>query len=249
MGLWHCMRGYAPSVRYGQQFVLKPPLTDLSTGDVHHLNSTRQVFALRAGPAAPKLSQLRTARPSLAALYQEVGTDSVWTIDLAMLLHAHGVACALYTETVGVSSDLKSLGYYSGVLEADTPRVAALFGKAAWQGIPVVQRRVTVPQLAAALRGSSSHGGLGIPTDPRAPTRGSSATVSTQAHHTAFIVLTDSRHVVCTECVRMRRLLRFTFAGHYIVLLAYDPDSDLFAYADPAAVTGMLVSVYHVPCC
>lgn len=65
---------------------------------------------------------------------------SVWTIDLAHMLHGYGLCVALSTITLGANAEYAAEAFYAGDLAADAARVARLFrvrllvGASAWRG-------------------------------------------------------------------------------------------------------------------
>lgn len=209
----------------------------------------------------------------LSALEAQVGTQSVWTIDLAHALYRHGFDCEFTSDTLGVSDGLSDLSYYRSVVSADEPRVRSLFQRARESRMRVAQRRVSVEEMKRRLRqgvaapahappeaAESSPGkaqrrhasdvaaSAGSDVTP-AYTRQRAAVASTavqQVHRGAYIVLTDVRSVRCLECFRLGRLLRLSFAGHFIVVLDYDPGTDVFTYSNPACNEG---AVAPPPCC
>ena len=214
----------------------------------------------------------------LSALEAQVCTQSVWTIDLAHVLHRHGFDCEFTSDTLGVSDGLADLSYYRSVMSVDEPRVRSLFQRARELHMRVAERRVSTDDIKRGLcRGapSSVAAGEGTAAASAVPRRRRVSAVSgtpssgvdisstpssavgvsadsgsgtgspnggggrtSRLVRGAYIVLTDARCVRCLECYRLGRLLRLSFAGHFIVLIDYDPHTDVFTYANPACHEG-----------
>lgn len=60
-----------------------------------------------------------------------------------------------------------------------------------------------------------------------------------------FIALADLRRLRCQRCLPFlgTSSFQFIFAGHYVLLLDYDPRSDSFRYLDPAQPSMLTHSV------
>jgi len=80
---------------------------------------------------------------SCAALRSRLGSDSIWTIDLAYLLADYGVVCEYYSATCDVDvSTYSSTDFYAESLAADTWRVRLLFANAQAEGVRVSKRQL-----------------------------------------------------------------------------------------------------------
>ena len=69
--------------------------------------------------------------------------ESIWTIDLANILHHFNFDCVYYTITKGVDPGYRDESYYMNVLnnfDAEEIRVNTLFAKAEEMGIKVIKR-------------------------------------------------------------------------------------------------------------
>jgi Guanylylate cyclase len=75
--------------------------------------------------------------------------QSVWTVDLAHLLHRCGLAVTFCTLTLGANPDYAEEAFYRGCLAADVERVNSLFAQAAELGISVQRRSVSLGELRA----------------------------------------------------------------------------------------------------
>jgi hypothetical protein len=94
---------------------------------------------------------------------------------------------------------------------AGADRVRALFAVARARGLAMREWPGGVP--LAALRRAL------------APPRAAAA---------ALVVLVDLRHLACTRCALAAGAFTYSFAGHYVLLLAHHAAGDLFEFVDPA---------------
>lgn len=173
------------------------------------------LMVLRAAGAPPALD--------LDALKADVGTESVWTIDLAHALARRGVPATLTTLTVGAPNPAYAgEAFYGPTLDADAPRVAALFSGAAAAGVVVERRSLTAVCLAAFLAAGDSvvvvlvdRRALARPPPSRTPSPvGGASAGAAPPHATAS---PDGGYM-----------------GHYVLLVGHDPADDTFAVRDPA---------------
>lgn len=88
-----------------------------------------------------------------ASLLAALGTRSVWTIDLAMLLHRYGVRFMYCTKTVGVKEAYSTVDFYRSEFDSDTRRVQALFKAAEEAKVGAVQKAFSWQELAVLLSG------------------------------------------------------------------------------------------------
>jgi hypothetical protein len=116
---------------------------------VHHI---RQSFKWDCGIACI-LMMLRTrgehkTRGDLIAL---VGTNSVWTVDLAYIMRKCGLPCVFHTVMEGVREEYAAETFYKDELDEDRARVEKLFRGAKAAGVAVRTEAVTLAQIAAAV--------------------------------------------------------------------------------------------------
>eukprot|EP00903_Cladosiphon_okamuranus_P007226 g7014.t1 len=83
-----------------------------------------------------------------ASLLASLGTRSVWTIDLAMLLHRQGVRFTYGTRTAGVTEAYSAIDFYRDNFDRDAPRVQALFKAAEEAKVGAVQKAFSWQELA-----------------------------------------------------------------------------------------------------
>lgn len=88
------------------------------------------------------------AREDLIAL---VGTNSVWTVDLAYIMHQCGLPCVFHTVMEGVREEYAAETFYKDELDEDRARVEKLFRGAKAAGVAVKTEAVTIAQIAAAV--------------------------------------------------------------------------------------------------
>ena len=83
------------------------------------------------GATTPVVGVVASQRaPTWDELHRRCGTSSVWTIDLAYLLHAWGVRFVFTTTTIGCDPSYKDLSFYKKELSLDEQRVTRLFREA-----------------------------------------------------------------------------------------------------------------------
>lgn len=144
---------------------------------------------------------------SLAAAFPD---QSVWTIDLAILLIERAAIPSsdvrFTTTCAGVNPAHAGKAFYSRIAD-DAPRVAAQFSRARDLGLRIVAEALEADFVRTRL-------------------------VSRAAH---FVCLLDLRWIACLDCGTPHRALQFSFAGHFVVLHSYDVASCCVGFMDPAA--------------
>jgi len=136
-----------------------------------------------------------------------VGSTSIWTIDLAYVLHYFKMDFMFCTTQLGVRTEYSTSSFYQQNFDNDEIRVNSLFENAKNQNISIQNRSVTNQEISERIR--RSH---------------------------AAIVLVDARKINCL-CHPSRSLHpkdRNSFLGHYILLCGYDGTNDQFFYHDPS---------------
>lgn len=88
-----------------------------------------------------------------AACWELKLTESVWTIDLAYLMHHLGVNHCFCTQTLGVDKGFRNQSFYRKRFDTEEDRVNELFLKADSKGVTVKKRSVTVQEIVAHLEG------------------------------------------------------------------------------------------------
>jgi len=105
--------------------------------DVPHV---QQAFTWDCGLACV-LMVLRTLGvdccDGIAHLEKLCSTTSVWTVDLAYLLHKFSVVFSFFTVTIGANPQYSAETFYREQLQEDIDRVDELFGKAFDAGISI----------------------------------------------------------------------------------------------------------------
>ncbi|KAF9392860.1 hypothetical protein CPB97_008451 [Podila verticillata] len=187
---------------------------------------------------------------SLAEVSMHCSVESVWTIDLAYLLRQlsndqvslpkldfakrtqllipnlspgrdEGWDFTYYTSTIGVNTAHSKEKFYRKSFDDDQKRVNTLFDGADAANIRVIELTLPLDDFKRFLY----CGKYGI------------------------ITLINQRLLKCQQCLEksafcscnsgvvgslMQRMKGFRYIGHFIVLVAYDPDEDMFYYRDPA---------------
>lgn len=155
---------------------------------------------------------------SLNKLRNVVGpsSTSIWTVDLAYVLHAFGVRFRFLTATMGVDPAYKHEAFYQPTLETDSVRVNELFDKAASKGVNVENQSVEDDELVALVRPQNQL--VMALVDRRylyRPLSGSVGGVSG---------LVESCLSYCFS----------GYVGHYVLIVSYDEKRDGFLIQDPA---------------
>lgn len=105
--------------------------------DVPHV---QQAFTWDCGLACV-LMVLRTLGvdccDGIADLGKLCHTTSIWTVDLAYLLHKFRVSFSFFTVTIGANPQYSAETFYREQLQEDIDRVDELFGKAVDAGISI----------------------------------------------------------------------------------------------------------------
>jgi hypothetical protein len=159
-------------------------------------------------------------------LLRSLATSSVWTIDLALLLHECGVRFEFCTKTVGCKAAYRSIDFYHKAFEQDADRVNRRFFEANAQGIGVRIASFSITELAQLVQSASC----------------------------AVIVLVDARHLPYHQAhVQQQQHCSSTVAantsaykGHYLVLVGYLADPGVFVVRDPAVDTEALLLSHAV---
>jgi Guanylylate cyclase len=153
-------------------------------------------------------------------LLRSLATSSVWTIDLALLLHECGVHFEFCTKTVGCKAAYRSIDFYHKAFEQDADRVNRRFFEANAQGIGVRIASFSITELAQLVQSSSC----------------------------AVIVLVDARHLPYHQAHVQQHCSSSTTAadtsaykGHYLLLVGYLIDPGVFVVRDPAVDTEALL--------
>lgn len=155
--------------------------------------------------------------------FQQICADegfkkSVWTIDLAYLLHRFHISCIYCTITLGVDSDYAHEGYYASVLPMDSSRICQRFQLAPLCNVHIEKRHVSLDEILAHLETEK-----------------------------LCIALVNSNLLNCTECklslceTAACNLFSSgcfkpssTYNGHFIVLCGYDLTQEEILYRNPA---------------
>lgn len=143
-----------------------------------------------------------------------LNSKSVWSIDLAYLLHRFGLRITFFTITKGVHPAYRKQAFYRRRFPLDTNRVVELFDRAEQDGIDVVQRSVPLSEICHAVLEQS----------------------------VLVLVLVDKRFLECSICDKNPDPTRPGYAprdypgflGHYVLIYAYHPGTKKFLIKDPS---------------
>ncbi|XP_063310591.1 protein GUCD1 isoform X1 [Pelobates fuscus] len=143
-------------------------------------------------------------------------TKSIWTIDLAYLMHHFGVQHRFCTQTLGVDKGYKNQSFYRKHFDAEENRVNLLFAQAKSRGVHVEKCTVTIQDLQDHL---------------------------SQGH--VAIVLVNAVVLLCDLCPSRVKYCCFLpigqkcfcrssdYQGHFIVLCGYNKSSGSLFYNNP----------------
>ena len=140
-------------------------------------------------------------------------STSIWTVDLAYVLHAFGVRFKYLTSTLGADPAYESEPFYKATLDADTIRVNDLFAKADTHKVHIERRSVADDELVDLMR-PQDHVVVAL-VDRRVLDRAGPGTVSG---------LVETCFSYCFG----------GYVGHYILLLRHDGERGGFIVHDPA---------------
>jgi hypothetical protein len=144
------------------------------------------------------------------AILDELESKNVWTIDLLLLLHKLGVKhIQLTTLAPFANPDHATLDYYAATFKDEAQRVEKAFLLASSVALPVNAEHISMADICMKLA-AGTH---------------------------VYILLVDLHLLKCSRCWLKGGVLRFGYAGHYILLLGYDPGAHLVSYMDPATDT------------
>uniref|UniRef100_H3B5Z5 Guanylyl cyclase domain containing 1 n=1 Tax=Latimeria chalumnae TaxID=7897 RepID=H3B5Z5_LATCH len=144
-------------------------------------------------------------------------TESIWTIDLAYLMHALGVRHRFCTQTLGVDKGYRNQSFYRKYFDTEEHRVNQLFAKAEASGVLVDKCSVTIQEIQEHL--SMGH---------------------------AAIVLVNAVLLHCDLCSTPVKYCCFLpigqkcfcrkpdYQGHFIVVCGYNKASGCIFYNNPA---------------
>ncbi|CAG8681415.1 1818_t:CDS:2 [Funneliformis mosseae] len=158
----------------------------------------------------------------LRELNKQVAVSSIWTIDLAFLFRYYvpDLDFTYYTSYAGVRTQYRDNEFYRSTFDEDERRVNRLFPKAKNNNVNVVQMVLPLEDFKRFLFNSKF----------------------------AIIALVNSRLLKCQLC-QTKQLCWFSlcnsfdyildklrgcnYAGHFIVLIGFDPNTDCLIYRDP----------------
>ncbi|KAF9914195.1 guanylyl cyclase domain-containing protein 1 [Lobosporangium transversale] len=188
------------------------------------------------------------ARLSLAEVAMHCKDESVWTIDLAYILRKlsddqvsiprlnfskrlqipnlsprrdEGWDFTYYTSTIGADAAHSREKFYRKSFDDDQKRVNALFDNADAENVRVIQLVLPLDDFKRFL----------------------------YCRKYGIITLVNQRLLSCLQCLEktticnctigvfdsfVQRMKGFRYIGHFILLVAYEPNTDMFYYRDPA---------------
>ncbi|KAL4224092.1 guanylyl cyclase domain-containing protein 1 [Mactra antiquata] len=141
--------------------------------------------------------------------------ESIWSIDLALLMKRYNVKHCYCTITIGVDQGYSKQAFYSSKFNIDDKRVSQLFQEATSHGIVVQNRSVTKEEIMSHIEAGN-----------------------------ICIVLVDWNGLECTWCDKTRCQSRLCFScfnkccggyqGHYVVVCGFDRKKKKIFYKNPS---------------
>lgn len=148
---------------------------------------------------------------NLQALVELCRTMSIWTVDLAYLLHKFPVNFSFFTVTVGANPSYSIETFYQEQLPNDLVRVDMLFRKALEAGIIIQCRSISGEEISFLILSGKY----------------------------IAIALVDQHKLSQSwpENLSFSDLIASNsgYTGHYVVISGYDTDADEFEIRDPAS--------------
>lgn len=168
---------------------------------------------------------------TFAAITSRCTTQSTWSIDLAYLLHGYGIEARYFTITWGTDDSYQAIDYYKENLENDKARVNELFQRATEIGLHVEMRSVEMDQIIQAVRKETCVAIVLV--DTQRFEQGCSAAAERRRKL--------GRGMEEGEEGALQRLphslppsgIDRGFVGHYVVLVAYEEEEQVFEVSDP----------------
>eukprot|EP01026_Neomeris_dumetosa_P032492 TRINITY_DN25800_c0_g1_i5.p2 TRINITY_DN25800_c0_g1~~TRINITY_DN25800_c0_g1_i5.p2 ORF type:complete len:268 (-),score=34.21 TRINITY_DN25800_c0_g1_i5:187-990(-) len=145
-------------------------------------------------------------------------TRSIWTIDMAHVLHQYGVNVAFYTVTIGANPEFAKEKYYMSHMSEDAARVERLFQLAASTGIPIIKKSLNMKEIIEFIASKQY----------------------------LIILLVDLRKIstwlgAADACFMSSCCMAngMGYQGHYIILCGYDQQRSQFLLMDPGGRNGI----------
>ncbi|XP_026666397.1 guanylyl cyclase 1 isoform X2 [Phoenix dactylifera] len=158
-------------------------------------------------------------------------TTSIWTVDLAYLLHKFSVSFSFLTVTLGVNPEFSAESFYREQLQDDVGRVDGLFKKALEAGISI---QVYVLHVTACYLVSV----MGLFLRCRSIS-GKDISVLILSGQCIAVALVDKMKLRRTwlKDVHVPEWYgrNSDYMGHYVIICGYDADTDEFEIRDPAS--------------
>ncbi|KAB1217798.1 Protein GUCD1 [Morella rubra] len=157
------------------------------------------------------LRTLGITTSNFQALMELCSTTSIWTVDLAYLLHKFHVSFSFFTVTVGANPNYSIETFYKEQLPNDLGRVEMLFQKALEAGINIQCRSISSEEISFLIL---------------------------SGEYIAIVLVDQYKLGRCwPENFSAPGFFagNSDYTGHYIVICGYDTDADEFEIRDPAS--------------
>nr|ADJ94125.1 guanylyl cyclase [Hippeastrum hybrid cultivar] len=178
--------------------------------DVPHV---QQMFSWDCGLACVSmvLMTLSVGDYDIQQLAELCNTTSIWTVDLAYLLHKFSVNFSFFTVTLGANPNYSAETFYREQLQDDVERVERLFNKALDTGICIQCRSISVQEICTLI-------------------------LSGQYIAVALVdKIKLSPSWLKDVCIPVYYYESSNYMGHYVVICGYDADTKEFEIRDPAS--------------
>ena len=156
---------------------------------------------------------------SLRQLTQRAQSESLWTIDLAHILHDHGVKFKFFTTSLGANPAYHSEDFYRATLDDDSQRVSELFERAVRDDSMHVELRSFAPaEFRELIRPNDSIVMALVDQRRLYPPMSASFLSPPASSFLARFVAGRSNE----------------YAGHYVLIAGMDAARDAYVVMDPA---------------
>ncbi|KAK1299414.1 hypothetical protein QJS10_CPB14g01678 [Acorus calamus] len=192
---------------------MKDRVMGSSRSDFVEVPHVRQLCNWDCGLAcvAMVLSALRIEGGDIHSLREMCNTTSIWTVDLAYLLHKFSVDFSFFTVMLGVNPDFSAETFYKEQLPDDLGRVDSLFKNALECGINIQCRSISAREISFLMLSGKYI-----------------AVALVDKYKLAQYWLKD----ICVSGCYGESL---DYIGHYVVICGYDTETDEFEIRDPAS--------------
>ncbi|XP_048326317.2 guanylyl cyclase 1 isoform X2 [Ziziphus jujuba] len=166
---------------------------------------------------------------SIQSLAELCCTNSIWTVDLAYLLHEFSISFSYYTVTLGANPNYSDETFYKEQLPKDLVRVETLFQRSLDAGLNIQCRSISEEEISLWML-SGKYIAIALVDQYK---------LSRSWQKDVFISDFNAKNSSYTDKQRMLdgkgRKMMTTYKGHYVIICGYDMGTDEFEIRDPAS--------------